>query len=84
MSAVEDAELARFTLEEVAQHNSRASCWVGLSGQVYDFTDFLPSHPGGERGLLRHADATKELFRGARERGHIRMQLFSTTSQRPQ
>ena len=55
MTVVEDAELARFTLEEVAQHNSRASCWVVLHGQVYDFTDFLPSHPGGERGLLRHA-----------------------------
>lgn len=44
-----------FTLAEVARHRSRQSAWVALHGEVYDFTDFVELHPGGARGLLRHA-----------------------------
>ena len=28
---------------------------VALRGGVYDFTRFVEQHPGGARGLLRHA-----------------------------
>ncbi len=49
------AELPVYTLEEVAEHRTRSSCWVALHGDVYDFTPFLNQHPGGARGLLRHA-----------------------------
>ena len=48
-------DLPVYTLEEVAQHRTRQSCWVALHDAVYDFTEFLESHPGGARGLLRHA-----------------------------
>lgn len=46
--------------EEIVQHNSRTSCWIVISGQVYDVTDFLDSHPGGPGIILRYAgkDAT--------------------------
>ena len=47
--------LAVYTLEEVAQHRTRQSCWVALHDSVYDFTEFVESHPGGARGILRHA-----------------------------
>jgi cytochrome b involved in lipid metabolism len=45
------------TLEELARHRSASSCWVALSGDVYDFTEFVQSgqHPGGARSLLHHA-----------------------------
>lgn len=45
---------------EVAKHNSVRSCWVIISGNVYDVTDFLGSHPGGSHSILRLAgqDAT--------------------------
>jgi L-lactate dehydrogenase (cytochrome) len=50
------------TAKEVAQHNTRESCWVIIHGQVYDVTDFLAEHPGGATVVLRFGgqDATEE------------------------
>ncbi|KAJ5659910.1 hypothetical protein N7507_006361 [Penicillium longicatenatum] len=47
---------------DVKQHNSRKSCWVAIHGAVYDVTDFLDTHPGGAKVILRCAgkDATDE------------------------
>ncbi|KAK9458907.1 FMN-dependent dehydrogenase-domain-containing protein [Lipomyces oligophaga] len=47
---------------EVAKHNSKESCWVIVHGKVYDVTEFLPEHPGGQKIILKYAgkDATKE------------------------
>merc|ERR1711881_149769 len=51
-----------FSLEEVAKHNSKDSCWVVLDGKVLDVTNFLKDHPGGELAILTFAgkDATEE------------------------
>jgi len=50
------------TKEEVAKHNSKASCWVILNDDVLDVTSFLKDHPGGELAILTFAgkDATEE------------------------
>ncbi|KAH9240914.1 hypothetical protein K456DRAFT_1744713 [Colletotrichum gloeosporioides 23] len=50
------------SIDEVATHNSRSSCWIFVSGHVYDVTDFLDDHPGGAGVILRYAgkDATEE------------------------
>ncbi|GAA5921744.1 hypothetical protein JCM3775_001798 [Rhodotorula graminis] len=47
---------------DVAAHSSRQSLWMIIHGKVYDLTEFAPSHPGGERILLKYAgkDATEE------------------------
>lgn len=47
---------------EVAEHNSRESCWVIIHGRAYDVTEFLPEHPGGPKIILKYAgkDATEE------------------------
>ncbi|KAL5636762.1 hypothetical protein ACGC1H_000661 [Rhizoctonia solani] len=46
--------------QEVATHNTPDSCWIIVSGKVYDVTEFLSEHPGGSAILLKHAgkDAT--------------------------
>jgi len=44
-----------FTEEEVSQHRSRDSLWMIIKGNVYDITTYVPSHPGGERALLKFA-----------------------------
>lgn len=51
----------RFCLS-VAKHNRADDCWVILYGNVYDVTDFVPSHPGGSKIILSLAgkDATSE------------------------
>ncbi|RJE23437.1 Cytochrome b2 [Aspergillus sclerotialis] len=47
---------------DIVQHNNRQSCWIAIHGAVYDVTDFLASHPGGETVILRCAggDATND------------------------
>ncbi|KUJ22535.1 uncharacterized protein LY89DRAFT_680674 [Mollisia scopiformis] len=51
-----------FDAAEVAKHNTPADCWVCLYGEVWDVTEFLPSHPGGSKIILQLAgrDATEE------------------------
>lgn len=41
------------SLEEIAKHNSYSSCWLLISGKVYDVTSYLNSHPGGEAEILK-------------------------------
>lgn len=45
---------------EVLKHNNRDDCWIIIKNKVYDLTDFVKSHPGGENILLARAgeDAT--------------------------
>ncbi|KAJ6604787.1 FMN-dependent dehydrogenase-domain-containing protein [Mycena vulgaris] len=49
-----------WSLAQVAEHNSPASCWVIINNSVYDVTDFLQEHPGGAKIILKYAgrDAT--------------------------
>lgn len=37
-----------FRLEDVATHNNKEDCWVAIEGEVYDITNFISKHPGGE------------------------------------
>ncbi|MFW5815556.1 MAG: cytochrome b5 domain-containing protein [Wenzhouxiangella sp.] len=38
-------EPERFSLREVAAHDTLQDCWMVIEGQVYDFTDYVPNHP---------------------------------------
>uniref|UniRef100_A0A1D1XKV4 Putative cytochrome b5 isoform 2 n=1 Tax=Anthurium amnicola TaxID=1678845 RepID=A0A1D1XKV4_9ARAE len=51
-----------FSLKEAAQHNTRDDCWVVIDGKVYDVTEYLDEHPGGDDVLISAAgkDATFE------------------------
>lgn len=40
---------------ELSAHNTVASLWIAINGDVYDFTEFAPTHPGGLSVLLQHA-----------------------------
>ncbi|PCH44872.1 fatty acid-2 hydroxylase [Wolfiporia cocos MD-104 SS10] len=44
-----------FTREDVAAHSSGSGCWVTRNGKVYDVTNFLPDHPGGDDLILKYA-----------------------------
>jgi cytochrome b involved in lipid metabolism len=37
---------------ELQKHNHRDSCWISIDGFVYDVTDWLAKHPGGEIVIL--------------------------------
>ncbi|THG97547.1 hypothetical protein EW026_g4478 [Hermanssonia centrifuga] len=56
------AQAKVYSGKEVAQHNTRESCWIIVHGKVYDVTEFLDDHPGGSKIILKYAgkDATAE------------------------
>lgn len=37
-----------YTLATVAQHNTVASCWSVVDGKVYNLTNWISQHPGGQ------------------------------------
>lgn len=41
-----------YAMAEVVTHNSAASCWSVIDGNVYDLTQWIAKHPGGERAIL--------------------------------
>jgi len=53
-----------FTRAEVAKHNTEDSVWFIVDATVYDVSDFLDAHPGGEAVLRQVAgkDATVDFY----------------------
>eukprot|EP01039_Chlorochromonas_danica_P004241 gene4241-4660_t len=53
-------ELKPYTKEEIAKHDKREDCWIIVDGGVYDVTNYVDEHPGGDL-ILRNAgrDASK-------------------------
>ncbi|XP_010257977.1 PREDICTED: cytochrome b5-like [Nelumbo nucifera] len=51
-----------YTLQQAAEHNKRDDCWVVIDGKVYNVTDYLDEHPGGDDVLLAATgrDATED------------------------
>ena len=43
------------TPTDVATHNTASSCWVSRAGKVYDVSQFLNDHPGGDDLILAYA-----------------------------
>ena len=41
-----------YTLADVAQHNTAAHCWAAVDGRVYDLTDWIGQHPGGQQRII--------------------------------
>jgi len=47
------------TWSEISQHNSTQDCWIVVDGGVYDVTEWVAKHPGGELlAILAGEDAS--------------------------
>ena len=44
--------LKQITWDELRAHNTRKSCWVVIDGNVYDISNWLHKHPGGDVVIL--------------------------------
>jgi len=50
---------------DLAKHNTASDCWMAISGKVYNVTDFVPKHPGGDAILQGCGQDATALFQGA-------------------
>ena len=50
----------KYTASEVASHNSTTDLWIIVDGKVYDVTEYVGEHPGGD-AIAKNAggDATE-------------------------
>ncbi|XP_015181349.1 PREDICTED: cytochrome b5 isoform X2 [Polistes dominula] len=44
-----------YTRAEVEKYNTAQSAWIIIHDKVYDVTNFVKQHPGGEEVVLEHA-----------------------------
>jgi len=44
-----------YTWAEIKKHNTTKDLWVVIGTKVYDLTNFVDEHPGGESVLLTEA-----------------------------
>jgi cytochrome b involved in lipid metabolism len=44
----------KITRAEVAKHNKRDDCWLVIDGKVYDVSEYVAEHPGGD-SILKNA-----------------------------
>ena len=42
----------QYTTEEIKKHNTKNDCWIIINHKVYDVSQFLSIHPGGESIIL--------------------------------
>lgn len=47
--------LPSYSLDEVAQHNTTGDLWVIIDQDVYDLSDFMDEHPGGQKGMREYS-----------------------------
>lgn len=45
------ASVKKFTLAEIATHDTIDDCWLLIDGKVYDVTANIGKHPGGEKNI---------------------------------
>ncbi|KAK4508855.1 uncharacterized protein ATC70_013478 [Mucor velutinosus] len=50
-----------YSLDDVSKHNTKNDLWMTIHNKVYNITEFVLEHPGGEEVLLDEAgkDATE-------------------------
>lgn len=51
-----------YTMSDVSKHNSQDDCWLVIDGVVYDVTDFVNQHPGGNDIVEGCGQDATELF----------------------
>lgn len=59
---IADDEMTAFTMEDIATHWIKESCWLVVNWYVYDVTDYINKHPWGEAIVEWCGKEATELF----------------------
>lgn len=51
-----------YTKAQVAEHSSKTDCWTIIDGKVYNLTQYIPRHEGGDNILLACGKDGTSLF----------------------
>lgn len=72
MSAtITKTKLRIYAAADVAKHSSRKDCWVTRNGKVYNVTEFVADHPGGDDLILKYAGRdVGEIMKDGNEHNH--------------
>jgi len=54
--------IQKYTFDEIKKHNTTKSCWLVIKNKVYDTTEFISQHPGGNFMLLGAGRDCTHLF----------------------
>ena len=52
----------KYSIEEVKKHNNKNDIWVTYKGFVYNITNFIDRHPGGEEKIMLAAGGSLEPY----------------------
>lgn len=59
-----DSGLEEIKMTEVAKHDRKDDVWLVIEGRVYDLTDYIDNHPGGDSMLKFAGKDASEAFYG--------------------
>lgn len=59
-----------YTLQDVALHATATDCWMAIEGKVYNVTEFINKHPGGEAIVAGCGKDATTLFNERPSQGH--------------
>lgn len=65
-----------YTAQEVAAHAVASDCWMRINGNVYDATNFVPIHPGGNALIPYCGQEATDIFKTIHSSGQRLVNLF--------
>eukprot|EP01110_Echinostelium_bisporum_P012352 TRINITY_DN687_c0_g1_i1.p1 TRINITY_DN687_c0_g1~~TRINITY_DN687_c0_g1_i1.p1 ORF type:complete len:184 (-),score=25.70 TRINITY_DN687_c0_g1_i1:41-592(-) len=60
--AEQTQRIIKFSLNEVSKHNTEDDCWIVIHNKVYNITQWIDRHPGGDVILTKAGGDSTELF----------------------